>query len=90
MMLSSGTLGNRRLRIVAEGVGYQECLVKNTQYFSRFILNSQFEKVFPIALGNSVLIFSLFSCFKVQVSPCFLHSVSRLYGPGYSEQSTEV
>lgn len=52
MMLSSGTLGNRRLRIVAEGVGYQECLVKNTQYFSRFILNSQFEKVFPIALGS--------------------------------------
>ena len=39
---------------------------------------------------NSVLIFSLFSCFKVQVSPCFLHSVSWLYGPGYSEQSTEV
>ena len=36
----------------AEGVGYQECLVKNAQYFSRFILNSQFKKVFPIALGS--------------------------------------
>ena len=136
-------------------MGYQECLVKNTPFFSHFILNSQFERnlkrFFPLHWGvvalrlrmchfrqksflysvycsrqsknycallptsqdssfyasiflvsgkregkkwrktpNSVLLFSLFCCFRVWCRHVFLHSVSRLYRPGYSEQSTKV
>ena len=43
------------IRIGEEGVGYQECLVKNTQFFSRFILNSKFQRslkrFFPLHWG---------------------------------------
>ena len=44
------------IRIGEEGVGYQECLVKNTQFFfslyTEFSISAEFEKVFPIALGS--------------------------------------